>query len=84
MLEEPLRTQVRVAFASSMQTLWLVMIGIAGAGFLSVFFMKEVAMGSKQDAVYGINEGRNVRSDAVELEERADKPEPIRWQSENV
>ncbi|KAJ7486296.1 major facilitator superfamily domain-containing protein [Mycena galericulata] len=61
LLEEPLRTEVRVAFASSMQTLWQVMIGIAGVGFLSALFLEEVVMGSEQDAVYGIDERRDVR-----------------------
>ncbi|KAJ7444803.1 major facilitator superfamily domain-containing protein [Mycena galericulata] len=62
LLEEPLRTEVRVAFASSMQTLWQVMIGIAGVGFLSALFLEEVVMGSEQDAVYGIDERRDARN----------------------
>ena len=53
-LEEPLRTQVRVAFADSIDVIWQVMIGIAGLGLLSVFLMKEIPMHTEKDEMYGL------------------------------
>jgi hypothetical protein len=48
-LPEPLRTHVREAFASSISDIWKTMIGFAGAGLISVFLMKEVAMHTVTD-----------------------------------
>ncbi|KAJ7598412.1 iron permease [Mycena floridula] len=53
-LPEPLRSQVRVAFASSMATIWKVMIGFAGAGLISVAFLKEVPMRTHTDETFGL------------------------------
>ncbi|THH12814.1 hypothetical protein EW146_g7350 [Bondarzewia mesenterica] len=55
-LSEPLKTQVRVAFADSMKVTWQVMIGISGAGLLSVLFMREVTMRSDMDDQWGLKE----------------------------
>ncbi|EKM57058.1 uncharacterized protein PHACADRAFT_142175 [Phanerochaete carnosa HHB-10118-sp] len=54
-LEEPLRTQVRVAFADSIDVIFEVMIGIAGLGLLSVLLMKEIPMHTDKDEKYGVN-----------------------------
>jgi len=43
-LPEPLRTQVRAAFAESMSVIWKTMIGFAGAGIITVLFLKEIKM----------------------------------------
>lgn len=48
-LEEPLRTQVREAFADSLAVLWKVMAGIAGMGIISTVLMKEVPMNTETD-----------------------------------
>ncbi|GBE86270.1 Efflux pump FUS6 [Sparassis crispa] len=55
-LPEPLRTEVRVAFASSMATVWKTMIGICGLGFLSVLLLKEIPMLKYTDGTYGLHE----------------------------
>jgi hypothetical protein len=55
-LEEPLRTEVRVAFAQSLRIIWLVMIGISGAGLLTMAFMKEVVMEMKPDERFALEE----------------------------
>ncbi|KAF8584808.1 iron permease [Ramaria rubella] len=55
-LEEPLRTQVRQAFAESMSIIWKTMIGLAGAGFLSVFMLKEIAMHEVTDENFTLQE----------------------------
>ncbi|CDO74981.1 hypothetical protein BN946_scf184945.g53 [Trametes cinnabarina] len=53
-LPEPLRTEVRVAFATSMSVVWKVMTGIAGAGFLTLFLLKEIPMQTYTDTRYGL------------------------------
>jgi len=53
-LPEPLRDQVRAAFASSMSTIWKVMIAIAGLGLITVFFTKEVPMHEFSDDKYAL------------------------------
>ncbi|KAI8982712.1 iron permease [Trametes punicea] len=55
-LPEPLRTEVRVAFATSMSTVWKVMTGLAGAGFLTLFLLKEIPMHTYTDSRYGLEE----------------------------
>ncbi|KAL7279419.1 hypothetical protein ACG7TL_007261 [Trametes sanguinea] len=53
-LDKPLRTEVRVAFATSLSVVWKVMTGISGAGFLTLFILKEVPMQTSTDARYGL------------------------------
>ncbi|KAJ6527075.1 iron permease [Mycena capillaripes] len=55
-LEEPLRTQVRAAFADSMAVVWQTMIGVAGLGLLLSFLMKEVPMATTVDENYAVKE----------------------------
>jgi hypothetical protein len=55
-LPEPLRTQVRKAFASSLSDIWKTMIGFAGAGLTCVFLMKEVAVHMVTDNRFVIEE----------------------------
>ncbi|THH32797.1 hypothetical protein EUX98_g1387 [Antrodiella citrinella] len=55
-LQEPLRTEVRVAFADSMSIIWKTMIGISALGLISLTFMKEIKMVSHTDATYGLSE----------------------------
>jgi hypothetical protein len=43
-LEELLCSEVRTAFALSMRTVWLVIIGISDAGLLATALLKEVPM----------------------------------------
>ncbi|KAG8870907.1 hypothetical protein FRB97_009266 [Tulasnella sp. 331] len=53
-LLEPLRGQVRDAFAQSMQVIWRVMIGVSGAGLLCALAMKELKMHEKTNEEWGI------------------------------
>jgi len=48
-LAEPLRTQVRAAFADALRVIWFVMIGVAGVGLLSTALMADVPMQAKMD-----------------------------------
>ncbi|KAH9858981.1 iron permease [Lenzites betulinus] len=43
-LPEPLRTEVRAAFAQAIRLIWYVMAGISGAGLLTVLLMNEVEL----------------------------------------
>lgn len=57
-LEEPLRGQVRDAFAGSVAVIWKVMIGGSVAGFLCVFGMKEIKMAEVTDEDWGMADRR--------------------------
>ncbi|OCH84114.1 Mfs1.1 protein [Obba rivulosa] len=54
-LPEPLRSEVRDAFAKSMAVIWKTMIGIAGLGFLTLFGLKEVEMKMFTDDAFGLS-----------------------------
>ena len=55
-LEEPLRTEVQNAFAASLKMVWLVMVGMRGAGMLSLLLMNEVPMQKETDATFGLDD----------------------------
>ncbi|KAJ7831657.1 major facilitator superfamily domain-containing protein [Mycena leptocephala] len=58
-LPEPLQTEVKVAFGQGISTIYRVMIGVAGLGFLCVLFMREVPM-------RGMSEGKRPDVEQVE------------------
>ncbi|RPD58553.1 MFS general substrate transporter [Lentinus tigrinus ALCF2SS1-7] len=60
-LEEPLRTEVRRAFAESLAVIWQTMIGICGIGLLSSLMMREVPMRKTADDTYGLDDSREKR-----------------------
>ncbi|KAF9817410.1 hypothetical protein IEO21_03464 [Rhodonia placenta] len=53
-LEEPLRGEVRAAFAESTARIWRVMIGMSGAGLLTCILMQEVPMRRALDEQWGL------------------------------
>lgn len=55
-LPEPLKSQVRDAFAGSVAVIWRVMIGMSAVGFLFVFGLKELKMHEVTDEDWGIAE----------------------------
>ncbi|PPR05628.1 hypothetical protein CVT26_009350 [Gymnopilus dilepis] len=59
-LAEPLRSQVRDAFAGSLVVLWQVLLGISALGLLSTLLMKEVPMQMVSDERYGLDEEEKV------------------------
>ncbi|KAI0352489.1 iron permease [Trametes cingulata] len=63
-LDEPLRTEVREAFAGSMTIIWKTMVGLCGAGILTLFLLKEVPMVTHTDEAYGLRE--DLRSSATD------------------
>ncbi|KAJ3552285.1 hypothetical protein NM688_g4228 [Phlebia brevispora] len=54
-LEDPLRTQVRDAFADSIAVIWKVNIGIAGMGLLSSLAMKSLPLHTEVDKRWGLD-----------------------------
>ena len=64
-LAEPLRTEVRVAFADSLSVIWKTMIGISGLGLLSVLFMREIVMRDNTDERFGLHEKKVVDEEKV-------------------
>ncbi|KAI0083281.1 iron permease [Irpex rosettiformis] len=58
-LPEPLRTEVRTAFAESIRVIWQVLTGIAGMGFLSSLAMKGLPLHTQVDERWGIEDGNS-------------------------
>ena len=55
-LDEPLKTEVREAFAASMSVIWKTMTGLCGAGILTLCLLREVPMIKHTDEAYGLRE----------------------------
>ncbi|KAJ7758938.1 iron permease, partial [Mycena maculata] len=58
-LEEPLKSEVRAAFAESMAVVWRAMIGVSCAGLLTCVLLTEVPMVQHTDETYGLNAMKN-------------------------
>lgn len=66
-LEEPLRSQVRAAFAEGIRVIWFVMIGVAGVGLLFALLMDGVPMQAKMDQKWSVKEEKgDAEGDATE------------------
>ncbi|GAA5882906.1 hypothetical protein JCM16303_006639 [Sporobolomyces ruberrimus] len=55
-LPEPLRSEVREAFAESTKTIWQVMIGVAGIAFLFSLTLKNIPLSKERDEAWGLEE----------------------------
>ena len=55
-LGEPLKGEVRAAFAGALDVLWEVMIAVAGVGFVTAWVMREVPMQRAADENWGLDE----------------------------
>ncbi|KDE09667.1 hypothetical protein MVLG_00073 [Microbotryum lychnidis-dioicae p1A1 Lamole] len=55
-LAEPIRSQVREAFASSLRVIWLVMIGISGLGLIISFFLRDIELTKEMDDKWGMSD----------------------------
>jgi len=53
-LAEPLRTQVRVAYASSLVYVWYVSLGVAGLGLLGTLGLYSIEMTAEKDERWGL------------------------------
>ncbi|KAI9056773.1 iron permease [Trametes sanguinea] len=65
-LKEPLKTEVRVAFAESMSIVWKAMIGFSAAGILTLALLREVPMQKHTDETYGLEAARTSGADDEE------------------
>ncbi|KAG8916186.1 hypothetical protein FRC01_003308, partial [Tulasnella sp. 417] len=59
-LAEPLKTEVREAFAGSLRTMWFVILAISLLGFISVLGMKQLEMHEVTDENWGMEEKKKV------------------------
>ncbi|KAI0772152.1 Mfs1.2 [Irpex lacteus] len=66
-LEEPLRSEVRNAFAESLRVIWQVLIGIAAMGMLSSLMMKALPLHTQVDERWGIEEDVNQSQGSTDL-----------------
>lgn len=66
-LPEPLRSQVREAFAESLSLVWKVMAGVGCAGLISSLALQEIRMTKVTDENYGLRETKE-ETEKVELE----------------
>ncbi|KAI9001454.1 iron permease [Trametes punicea] len=60
-LDEPLRNEVRVAFASSMAVVWKAMLGFSAGGVLTLLMLREVPMQKFTNEKYGLKAGEQVQ-----------------------
>ncbi len=70
-LNEPLKTQVRAAFAESLDVLWEVMIAISVLGFLSAWLMRQIPLQQLSDENWGLMEqkdGAAAHNGTIELD----------------
>ncbi|KAF7369378.1 Efflux pump FUS6 [Mycena venus] len=77
-LPEPLQQEVKVAFGQGISSIYRVMIGVAGLGFLCVVFMKEVPMRNEVDGTFALKmseERPDVEKAQVGAEQKAEKVE---------
>ncbi|KAJ7463436.1 major facilitator superfamily domain-containing protein [Mycena galericulata] len=61
-LPEPLKDQVRAAFADGLQTIWRIMIGVSGAGLLSSLLMKPFPLHTTKDENWALEEKEKLDS----------------------
>ena len=81
-LPEPLRGQVRTAFAESLKVVWQTMIGLCGLGLLSVAMMREVPMQRMTDERYGLDENVGAGARGAEAVTQTDSEKQSRERAE--
>ncbi|VDC06977.1 unnamed protein product [Peniophora sp. CBMAI 1063] len=69
-LEQPLKDEVRNAFAGSTQVVWQVLAGIGGIGLIAGLFMKQLPLHTSVDAHWG---REDASSTSVDLEKDTPK-----------
>ncbi|KAJ7050318.1 major facilitator superfamily domain-containing protein, partial [Mycena amicta] len=74
-LEEPLRTQVRVAFADSLRVVWSTAAGIAGLGLCTSLLMKHYPLHTSVDEKWGMDKVEVKQEDTSEDRKSTDKEE---------
>ncbi|KAL6299612.1 iron permease [Sparassis latifolia] len=70
-LQEPLKSEVQLAFATSLRVVWQVLIGIAGLGFLFSLFMKHLPLHTSVDETWALEGSDGAGDETHELEANA-------------
>ena len=63
---EPLRTEIRTAFADSIIVIWQVMIGVGGLGLLFSLLMKGLPLHTQVDENWGIEDKKSGETSSLE------------------
>ena len=75
--QEPLKHEVRAAFADSLTVIWQVMTGISGMGLLASLWMQDVPIHNQFDDKWDMDSHRrSAKGDAVDLKRTSDDPRP--------
>jgi len=81
-ISEPLRSEIKAAFADSISVIWLVCVGLGGAGLLVTLLMREVKLHEVTDDKWGFEkrEGKGgtegpVAVTAVDIENQHSTPQ---------
>ncbi|SCV68369.1 BQ2448_490 [Microbotryum intermedium] len=69
-LAEPLRSQVREAFASSLRVIWLTMVFISGVGFILSLFIQDIKLTTETDERWGMSDDRSVPKAVLDEEQK--------------
>ena len=67
-LPEPLRAEVRAAFADALRLVWWVLLGVCALGLVSVGMQRQVALHAKMDERFGM-EGKEGKDGVAKAEE---------------
>lgn len=62
-LQDPFRSQVRIAFAESLQSYWLVLMSVAAAGLVAALFMEALPLHTVMDRSWGLEDNGNRNSE---------------------
>ncbi|KAJ8486824.1 hypothetical protein ONZ51_g4574 [Trametes cubensis] len=65
-LQGPLKDEVRAVFARATRLIWQVMIGVAGAGLLSVLLMREEKLRQDMDQQWGLKDNTTLAAESQE------------------
>jgi hypothetical protein len=60
---QPLSSEVRDAFARSIDTFWQVLLVFCAVGLLSVFFQKDIPLHEEMDAQWQLDDGLKTKRD---------------------
>ena len=66
-LEEPLRSQVRTAFAEGCRGVWQMLIGLGAAGLAASLLMKSLPLHTSLDRDWGLQEHENATTSDEEV-----------------
>ncbi|KAF7355674.1 Iron permease [Mycena sanguinolenta] len=62
-LQDPLRTEVRNAFADALKVVWWTTTGLAGLGFFASLFMKHYTLHTVTDKEWGLESGEGEKTE---------------------